>query len=524
MRIWAKRRRGWAVAGLVTATVAALLPAAGGPAAATTGTATAAGGTRLPARYTEQRLAWQPCAGAPSLECATMTVPRDWHHPAEGPDLSVSVSRHRAAGPAGARRGVLMTAAGGPGGQGLSRPASFAEDSPAVAAAYDIVGFNQRGLPQSTPLTCQTPAEFDAFFGADARDRSPAAVRGVVRRARKLARACQERGGGLAPYITTDQTVRDMDLFRALLGARTVSFYGPSYATMIGAYYATEFPRRVDRLVLDSPVGFDGTWQTFEEGQPRSFQRRFEQDFLPWLAARDGTYHYGRTAAAARAKWEARRRALRDRPADLGDGRQVTPNRLDFGTSQALYDAAQGFAPLATALAALDHWDTATAAERGMAGKVFGGYLSPGFLAEFTAVTCNDTPWSRDMDAWVRRTARYTAKYPLLGARSLAFSATCAAWPASRAPRVHVTGKGLPTTLMLASRHDPAAHYEGALRAHRALRGSRLVTVGGGDHGQYRNANPCVDALVDRYLLTGAAPAGDVSCPQPARPAPETDQ
>ncbi len=509
MRVFGGRRwRRASVAGLVTVATAALLPAA-------TGSASAAGDGHIPARYTEQRLSWHACEGKPSLECATMTVPRDWHHPADGPDLGVSVSRHRATDPA-ARRGVLMMAAGGPGGQGLTRPADFAERSPAVAAAYDIVSFNQRGLPLSTPLTCQTRAEFDAFFGDDSQDRSPAAVRGAVQRSRQLARACQERSGGLAPYITTDQTVRDMDLFRALLGVRKIAYYGPSYATMIGAYYATEFPHRVDRLVLDSPVGFAGTWQSFEEGQPLSFQRRFEQDFLPWLAARDATYHYGRTAAEAKAKWETRRRALRDHPADLGGGQRVSPNRLDFGTSQALYNAAGGFAPLATALAALDHWDTATPAERGTARRVFGDYLSPEFLAEFSAVTCNDTPWSRDMDGWVRRTAAYTAKYPLVGARALAFSATCAAWPASRAPRVHVTGRGLPVTLMLASRHDPAAHYEGALAAHRALRGSRLVTVDGGDHGQYGNGNGCVDAAVDRYLLAGAAPERDTTCPAPA--------
>lgn len=508
MRVFGKSRwRRASVAGLVTVATAALLPAATGPAAA-------AGDGHVPARYTEQRLDWHTCDGAPSLDCATMSVPRDWHRPADGPDISVSVSRHRAADPA-ARRGVLMMAAGGPGGQGLLRPADFAERSPTVAAAYDIVGFDQRGLPRSTPLACQTRAEFDAFFGDDSRDRSPSAVRGVVQRSRQLARSCQERGGGLAPYLTTDQTVRDMDLFRALLGARKIAYYGPSYAGMIGAYYATEFPHRVDRLVLDSTVAFDGTWESFLMDQPRSFQRRFERDFLPWLAARDATYHYGRTAAAAEAEWEARRRALRDHPAVLDDGRRVTPNRLDFGTSQALYNTARGFAPLATALAALDHWDTAAPAERGAVKEVFGDYLSPEFLAEYTAVTCNDTPWSHDMDGWVRRTATYTATHPLVGARALAFAATCAAWPASRAPRVRVTGKGLPTTLMLGSLHDPATYYEGVLRSHRALRGSRLVTVAGGDHGQYQNHNPCVDALVDRYLLTGAAPAKDNGCPAP---------
>ncbi|MFE1174000.1 alpha/beta hydrolase [Streptomyces sp. NPDC058773] len=89
------------------------------------------------------------------------------------------------------------------------------------------------------------------------------------------------------------------------------------------------------------------------------------------------------------------------------------------------------------------------------------------------------------------------------------------------APRVRVTGKGLPATLMLNSVHDPATYYEGALKAHRALRGSRLVTVtGGGDHGRYRNGNACVDGIVDAYLLDGTAPERDVACAAGPLPAP----
>ncbi|MCM2423410.1 alpha/beta hydrolase [Streptomyces sp. RKAG293] len=84
-----------------------------------------------------------------------------------------------------------------------------------------------------------------------------------------------------------------------------------------------------------------------------------------------------------------------------------------------------------------------------------------------------------------------------------------------------VTGAGLPTILMVNSVHDPATSYEGAVAAHRQLRGSRPVTVtGGGDHGQYLNGNACVDGIVTGYLLTGAAPAHDTSCPANPLPAP----
>ncbi len=448
-----------------------------------------------------------------------MAVPRDWHHADAGQDISIAVSRHKASDPA-ERRGVLMMAAGGPGGSGLKRPAYLAKGSPTIDSSYDVVSFDQRGVGRSTRAVCESDAEFADFLTGDFRDRSPAALRRVVDRSRKFAENCRSRSGDLLPYLTTEQTARDMDLFRSLLGERKISYYGASYATMVGAYYATLFPQRVERAVLDSNIAFDGTWEDFSTGQPKSFQRRFEADFLPWLARYDGVYHYGRTAAEAKERWERRRAALRERPLEVGDT-VVGPNQLDNGTLQAIYNAGQGFQPLAGALAALDHWDSASPQEKGLVSKVFGSYSGPDFFAEYFSVTCNDTPWTRDMNHWIERSGRDTANLPLVGARELAFSAVCAAWPKSPAPRVKVTGAGLPATLMLNSVHDPATYYEAAQRAHRALRGSRLVTVtGDGDHGQFESGNACVDGIVDTYLTTGAVPARDTTCAGKPLPVP----
>ncbi|MEU9041732.1 MULTISPECIES: alpha/beta hydrolase [unclassified Kitasatospora] len=466
-----------------------------------------------PARYTHQTLNWQPCAGQPTLDCATMAAPRDWHHPGVGADLSIAVSRHRATDPA-KRRGTLLMAAGGPGASGLPRPAGLAEAAPAVAAAYDIVGFDQRGVGASTKAVCQTPEEYQEFLAGDYRDQSPAAIDGVIANARKLAASCQERSGDLIPYLNTEQTAHDIDLFRALLGERKLSYFGPSYATMIGAYYGTLFPHRVERMVLDSNVGFEGTWEKFELGQPMSFQRRFDEDFVPWLAARDATYHWGSTPEQVQAHWEQRRAALHDSPIVEGSV-TIGPNQLDNVAIGAIYEAAN-FPILARILTTVDNWQTADPAAKAMAAKAFSHYLSPDFLAEYFSVTCSDTPWTSDLDTWIARGAENTARWPLAGSRTLAFSAVCASWPVAPAPKVKVTGAHLPTTLMLNSVHDPATYYEAALGAHRALRGSRLVTVtGNGDHGQYPGPNACVTDVVERYLLDDQAPAHDLTCASP---------
>ncbi|PHQ52109.1 peptidase [Streptomyces cinnamoneus] len=505
----AARRTASALSTVVaTAIAAAVLPAS----------AALAARQSVPARYAQQRLDWQPCQDSP-LECATMTVPRDWHHPGAGADLTIAVSRHRASDSA-KRRGVLMMAAGGPGGSGLKRPQYLAGGSPTIDSSYDVVSFDQRGVGRSTRAVCESDAEFADFFAGDFRDRSPAALERVVNRSRTFVENCRKRSGDLLPHLTTEQTVRDMDLFRSLLGERKISYYGASYATMVGAYYASLFPQRVERAVLDSNVGFDGTWEDFSKGQPMSFQRRFDEDFLPWLATYDHVYHYGATAAEAKATWERRRAALREHPLRAGQA-VIGPNQLDNGAIQAIYNAGQGFEALATALAALEHWDTAEPREQAVAAKVFGSYSGPDFFAEYFSVTCNDTPWTRDMASWVERSGEDTANLPLVGARELGIAAVCAAWPKSPAPKVKVTGAGLPATLMLNSVHDPATYHEAAVRAHRALRGSQLVTVtGDGDHGQFENGNACVDGVVDTYLTTGAVPARDTTCPGKPLPVP----
>lgn len=238
MHVFKKPAR-WLAAAACGLLAAAVLPV--GHASAAPAAAGGGNSPRTPGRYLHQQLDWQPCPGG-ALECASMSVPRDWYHPDSGPGLTIAVSRHRAADPA-KRRGVLMMAAGGPGASGLLRPARLASYSPKLAEVYDIVGFDQRGVGASSKVVCADQDKVDAMFGGgDLRDRSATAVRQTLDRARDFVRDCERNSGGLLPYITTDQAVHDMDLYRSLLGAEKISYYGPSYASFLGAYYATEFP------------------------------------------------------------------------------------------------------------------------------------------------------------------------------------------------------------------------------------------------------------------------------------------
>ncbi len=61
-----------------------------------------------------------------------------------------------------------MVNPGGPGGSGVDYAANAAAYfGPELLAAFDIVGFDPRGVARVTPLDCVSDAELDAFVAAD---------------------------------------------------------------------------------------------------------------------------------------------------------------------------------------------------------------------------------------------------------------------------------------------------------------------------------------------------------------------
>ncbi|MEO3868797.1 alpha/beta fold hydrolase [Nonomuraea sp. B12E4] len=70
--------------------------------------------------------------------------------------------------------------------------------------------------------------------------------------ARRVAQACARDGGDVLRGMSTRTEARDIDSLRAALGEPKLSYWGVSYGTYVGAVYATMFPRRTDRVVLDS--------------------------------------------------------------------------------------------------------------------------------------------------------------------------------------------------------------------------------------------------------------------------------
>ena len=66
--------------------------------------------------------------------------------------------------------------------------------------------------------------------------------------------AGRQVSGPLLDNISTEDTARDLNRLRQLVGDRTLTYVGLSYGTMIGQTYENLFPRRVRAMLLDGIV------------------------------------------------------------------------------------------------------------------------------------------------------------------------------------------------------------------------------------------------------------------------------
>lgn len=473
-------------------------------------------------QYTQQTPRWQRCdaKNPATYQCATLKVPLNYGN-SGGKKTDIAISRIKASS-AKERRGVLLLNPGGPGGPGLDLPVSVGADFPEeVKRRYDLIGFDPRGVGQSAPVSCGLTADeqdLERPYKAEtfAKD---------VQWARTVAAKCRAKEGDRLRHLTTRNTARDMDVIRAVLGEKKISYMGFSYGTYLGAVYARMFPRRTDRFVLDSAVDparyGRGMFQAMGERAEPAFTRWSE-----WTARRHTTYRLGHTPAEVRKTfWDLVARADRtpvDHGGTLFTGDTIRAQRATFSRVQ---KAATWVAELKQAAEGGKAAESKKAAEvrepdPSGAPEQVPGPLRPesardvppdNETASAWAVLCADTrtSWPRDTEQYRRDAIRDKARYPLSGDFESSVK-PCAFWKPGSEPATSVTNKV--RALVLQNEWDPATPLAGGQAMHRALHGSRMVTVAGGEGHIVNGTNSCADNSATVYLTTGRLPAKDLTC------------
>jgi pimeloyl-ACP methyl ester carboxylesterase len=452
-----------------------------------------------------------------TAECGSLKVPLDYRHP-RGKKITLALSRVRHTGTAAQYKGALVVNPGGPGGTGIDFGVRVAgQSSAALKAAYDFIGFDPRGVGSSVPaLTCDNdyfkPVRPDYVPGSKAEEAA------WVKKSKAYAKACGQKWGWMLGHMKTTDAVHDMDAIRVALGQKKFNYYGASYGTALGSVYATLFPTKVGRMVLDSNVRPSGEWYGDNIDQNYAFDRN-AQLFFAWVAKYDSTYHVGTTTDAVRTFYYDTRAKLAKAPAQG----IVGPDEFDDSFLVAGYRQSQAiWGELASVLSAFKAGD-----DDPLVGAFhdFAETTDDNGFAVYSAVECTDAAWPKNWAKWHHDSVKVYAKAPFLTWGNTWYNAPCAFWPAAPGKPVNVRStKGLPGILLFQATLDAATPFPGGLEMHKRFKGSSLVIEDGGKtHGVVHRGNAPIDAYFDAYLLNGTLPPSTVhvpALPDPVPPAP----
>ncbi|WP_405716455.1 MULTISPECIES: alpha/beta hydrolase [unclassified Streptomyces] len=473
---------------------------------------TAPGTPRLPAALTSQRLDWKGCearAGesAPGSDwrCSTVRVPLDYAKP-DGATIGIALIRKKA-GNSGRRLGSMLFNFGGPGGSGVSILPRAAGSYDNLNSRYDLVGFDPRGVAGSEGVSCRTDKEQEAAYRkVDMTPDTAAEETAFMKDGADFGAGCERRSGKVLPHVGTTNAARDMDLIRAVLGDKKLTYFGISYGTELGGTYAHLFPANVGRTVLDAVV--DPTADTIghARNQATGFQRALEN----YLKDR------GQDPKAGTQRIAKLLERIDRKPLPTRSGRELNDSLAVTGIVTPLY--AKSNWPFLTQ--ALDE------AEKSGTGNMllqladsYNGRDEKGHYDTQNhsqrAISCADSKLRPTADEARALLPEFRKLSPVFGP-FLAWDTAgwCAQWPVEGEhdnPEASAPGAG--PVLVVGTTGDPATPYEGARKMADELgKGVGIMLTNKGEgHGAY-GQNSCVTSTVDAYFLDGMVPEDGKTC------------
>ncbi|KAJ9647661.1 uncharacterized protein PV06_00362 [Exophiala oligosperma] len=212
---------------------------------------------------------WKPCPdlnkqifeeigveGA-AFDCAKLPVPLDYTNP-DSEKLELSLFKLNATKQPSL--GTVLYNPGGPGGTGAQNlPYDGPKHQANMGGQFDLVSFDPRGTGKTIPFNC-TP-EDNSTLTRRATDSlahtnlTEQFLNGGWDDAVERAEMCHATNNKTGQFIGTTSVARDMlQIVDALGEDGMLRYYGWSYGSALGEYFAAMFPNRVDRMLLDGVV------------------------------------------------------------------------------------------------------------------------------------------------------------------------------------------------------------------------------------------------------------------------------
>lgn len=263
-------------------------------------------------------LSFTPCYG--ELQCARLVVPLDWQDESNPHTVAVAITKLPAKVPEDDPTfgGTIFTNPGGPGGSGVGfilRKGQTLQNVSGGNKHYEILSWDPRGVGFTSPKADCYEGNIAARDVADIEekaigplDSSEDALKRQWARTRAYGQLCQEsaKNGSILPYATTPSVVNDMVAILdqihelrsqnapALLGQAEdgerrlelrkkgddtprILYWGFSYGSILGNTFASMYPGRVGRLIVDGICDADD----YMKGV--SYRSCRAADYLDWF-------------------------------------------------------------------------------------------------------------------------------------------------------------------------------------------------------------------------------------------------
>ncbi len=459
--------------------------------------------------FYEQRAEWKECG---DFECATLEVPLDYNDPGAA-TINLALLK-RPADNADETLGELFVNPGGPGvsGIGYAKLADVLFTQP-VLDHYDIVGWDPRGVGQSTSISCMTDEQTDEYYATDGTPDTPAEVRELVQVNERFTKGCVSDNAALIPQLGTFSSAKDIDILRAAVNEPQLNYFGASYGTELGAIYAELFPQRVGRMVLDAALDPAVSTKELSRGQLRGFQGATEA-FIEDCIVREGCA-VGPTLGEAEDQIAGLLGELDSAPLTTNSGRPLTESLATVGMISGMYSEASGWPSLRLGLSqAFDGDGTVLLAlADAYAERNADGTYASNVNSAFPAISCTDRPGTTSAIGANRLAKKYEQISPIFGRTFAWSSVSCRSWPVKKGDfPTDAIAKGADPIVVIGTTRDPATPYDWSVSLAKSLQNGVLISRDGDGHTGYNAGNTCVDDAVDAYLVGGQIPDDPTMC------------
>jgi pimeloyl-ACP methyl ester carboxylesterase len=442
---------------------------------------------------TSGKLDWQPCGTG--TRCAKLDVPLDYNDPS-GRTITLALEQHPAHKPE-ARVGSLLVNPGGPGAPGLA----FAAKIPLPAEVldrFDVIGFDPRGVGQSTEIKCGDRT-VPAFRQVDSAPDDAAEQSQLDDAAKTVADDCGAHAGDLLPFMGTDSVAKDLESIRRALGEAQINYYGASYGSLLGERYLALFPKNARAVILDGVVDPTEDFSAFLRSQAVAFDTALNALFD---ACASGSKC---PPGGARAAYDRLAAQVETRPIATRTGAALGPAELPVAALIPSYDpssAALFYRGLSEALGG----DGTTLY------SLFSSYEEAGSYAAYAAVECTDSPHPQGPAAYEAFVASVIAVSPRVGGSVANELLPCAFWPA---PVHDITGPVVaadgPPVLVIGNNGDAVTPYPQAVRVASTLAHGHLLTLDATGHTALGRSD-CIAEAEAAYLTDLKAPPAGTVC------------